>query len=113
MTLRRAQLLLDGEQHAQLRRLARDSGRSMSEVVREIMDEHLARVSEAEEMRQGLTAVQQLARLRRTIEQRQGRLYPSFIDELREERDAEFGLGDAQSAPRDAGAPADSAATTP
>lgn len=90
MALYRAQILLEDDQHDQLERLARDSGRSMSELVREIMAEYFARSSEEESVRRSLAAVDQLSDLRRVLESRHGRLPASLLNELREERDAEL-----------------------
>jgi hypothetical protein len=90
MSLYRAQILLEESQHDDLERLARDSGRSMSELVREAMADYLARTSEDESVRQSLAAIEELAQLRQRIEQRHGCLPASFLDELREERDAEL-----------------------
>ena len=90
VALYRAQILLEDDQHDQLERLARDSGRSMSELVREIMAEYFARSSEEESVRRSLAAVDQLSDLRRVLESRHGRLAASLLNELREERDAEL-----------------------
>lgn len=99
MTLHRAQILLDKDQHAQLERLARGSGRSISEIVREMMDEYLTRVSEDEEARRSLAAIDQLSVLRQRIERRHGRLDASLLDGLREERDEEIAPRDRGTAP--------------
>lgn len=89
MALYRAQILLEDHQHQRLERLARESGRSMSEVMREIVAEHLARVSEDEAVRRSLAALDELAQLRGAVASSHGRLPASFLDELRDERDAE------------------------
>jgi hypothetical protein len=90
MALRRAQLLLDKEQHAKLGEMARESGRSMSEVVRQIMDEHIARLSEDKATQTALIALDELAQIRQTIEKRHGTLPGSLLESLREERDSEL-----------------------
>jgi hypothetical protein len=90
MALYRAQLLLDETQHDELERLARESGRSMSELAREIMADYLARASKEESVRRSLTAVDQLAGFRQRIEREHGCLPASFLDDLREQRDAEI-----------------------
>ncbi len=94
MALHRAQLLLDEDQHAKLEELARESGRSMSEVVRQIMDEHIARLSADKATQDALTALDELAQMRRAIERRHGTLQESLLDSLREERDSELASGD-------------------
>lgn len=96
MALHRAQILLDDSQHRELERLSHDTGRSMSELVREMMNEYLTRASEDESLRRSLAALDELAELRSRIESKHGRLPASLLDELREERDAQW---DAEVAP--------------
>ncbi len=90
MSLYRAQILLEDNQHDELERLARDSGRSMSEFVREAVADYLARTSEEESVRRSLAALDGLSELRQRIEDVHGCLAASFLDELREERDGEL-----------------------
>ncbi len=90
MALFRAQILLEEGQRARLELLARDSGRSMSELVRQAMNEYLARIAEEESVHQSLAAVDRLTELRRGLERKHGRLAPSLLDELRQERDTEL-----------------------
>jgi len=89
MALYRAQILLEEDQHSRLERLARESGRSMSQLMREIVAEHLARASEDETVRLSLAALDDLARLRNTVARKHGILSVRFLDELRDERDDE------------------------
>jgi hypothetical protein len=90
MTLYRSQILLEDSQHDALERLARDSGRSMSELVRESVADYLSRTSEEESVRRSLAAIDGLAELRQHVERKHGCLAVSLLDELREERDAEI-----------------------
>jgi hypothetical protein len=90
MTFYRAQLLLDKAQHAELEKLARESGRSMSDLVREIVAGYLTQASEEESFRRSLGALDSLAELRHQIESAHGPLPRSFLDELREDRDSEI-----------------------
>ena len=90
VALHRAQILLEERHRTELERLARGAGRSISELVREIVDEYLNRMSEEESARQSLAAVDELTTLRRRIESKHGRLPVSLLDELREERDGEI-----------------------
>lgn len=94
MGLYRAQILLETDQHLQLERRAQESGRSMSDLVREIVDEYLTRESVGEALRRSLASLDELAAMRRDIEREHGLLQTSFLDglldELREERDAEI-----------------------
>lgn len=89
MALYRAQILLEEEQHAHLESMARASGRSMSELMREIVAEHLSRLSEDEALGRSLAALEGLGRIRAQVAGRHGQLEVSLLDELREERDAE------------------------
>ena len=94
MGLFRAQILLEEDQHLRLERRAQESGRSMSGLVREIVEEYLTRESVGEALRRSLAALDELTAMRRDIEREHGLLETSFLDalldELREERDAEL-----------------------
>lgn len=90
MPLYRTQILLEDHQHQQLERLARESGRSMSELVREIMADFLSRTSEEEAVRRSLAALDALAEIRHQIESEHGVLPTSFLDDMRKERDREL-----------------------
>ena len=94
MALYRAQILLDQSHHDELERLARESGRSMSDLVRDIMDDYFTRTSEEESARRSLEAIDELTALRRRVEREHGRLPASMLDELREERDSEIARPD-------------------
>jgi plasmid stability protein len=90
MALFRAQILLDESQHKELERRARDSGKSISELMREITTEYLERTSGEESLRRSLAALDALRESRLAIERQHGVLPPSFLDELRPDRDAEL-----------------------
>jgi hypothetical protein len=90
MTLHRAQILLEEGQHRELEKRAREAGRSISELMREITAEYLERTSGEESLRRSLAALDALDETRRSIERRYGVLPLSFLDEFRPERDAEL-----------------------
>lgn len=94
MTFHRAQILLEPEQHHQLEKRAQESGRSMSDLVREIIDEYFARQTADEAVQRSLGALDGLAFMRMDVASRRGRLEPgslqALLDESREERDAEL-----------------------
>ena len=90
MPLYRAQILLEEDQHRQLEKRARESGRSMSDLVREVLDSYLQRLSGDEAMHRSLAAMEELSHLRGDIELAHGLLEPSLLDELREGRDQEL-----------------------
>ena len=85
---------MEADQHLQLERRAQESGRSMSDLVREIVDEYLTRESVGEAVRRSLAALDELTAMRHDIEREHGLLETSFLDalmdEMREERDAEI-----------------------
>lgn len=92
MALYRAQILLEEEQHHRLEMLARVSGRSMSELMREIVAEHLDRLGEDEAVKRSLAALDELSRVQARMAAEHGPLAATLLDELREERDAEVTL---------------------
>jgi hypothetical protein len=95
MTLLRSQILLEAEQHRQLERRARESGRSISELVRESVDEYLARRSGEEALARTLAALESLSALRGEIRCERGELgataLADLMDDVRGERDTELG----------------------
>jgi hypothetical protein len=95
MTLLRSQILLEAEQHRQLERRARESGRSISELVRESVDEYLARLSGEEALARTLVALESLSALRGEIRCGRGEsgaaALADLMDEVRGERDADLG----------------------
>jgi predicted DNA-binding protein len=54
--MRRTQIYLDDKQVAQLKAAARTSSRTVSEVIREAIDEKLARAEEPDDFERALTA---------------------------------------------------------
>ena len=77
----RVQILLTDEQREQLREIARQEGRSVSEVVRELVERYLEerRQNELEEFQK---AMAQLAEIREKMPM----LPENFLEEIREER---------------------------
>jgi Arc/MetJ-type ribon-helix-helix transcriptional regulator len=55
-TMRRTQIYLDEKQVAQLKAAARTSSRTVSEVIRDAIDEKLARAEEPDDFERALTA---------------------------------------------------------
>jgi hypothetical protein len=90
MALFRAQILLDESQHRELEKRSRNSGRSISELMREITADYLERTSGDEALRRSLAALDALDERRRAIERRFGVLPLSFLDEIRPDRDEEL-----------------------
>jgi predicted DNA-binding protein len=86
----RAQILLEPAQHQELERLARETGRSTSDLVREIVGDYLAQRSSAESRRLAADALEWLAASRREIENHGGVVPETFLEDMREERNAQL-----------------------
>ena len=86
-TLYRAQILLEAEQHQALAQMARDEGRSLSDLVREIVKQHLAQQEQETRLQQELEAIQALARIREQLRAEYGTCPAHLLEEVRAERD--------------------------
>jgi predicted DNA-binding protein len=74
-TLTRTQLLLEAEQHEALAQMAKQEGRSISDLVREILRDHLAERGREARLRLAAQAIERLAEVRAGLERQRG-LYP-------------------------------------
>jgi len=83
---RRIQILLEPEQHEALVEIAGQEGRSISEIVREIIDRHLKERARDAKRRRAVDALERLTGLREQIEQRSGVYRGDLIAEARAER---------------------------
>lgn len=90
MGLLRAQILLEEDQQRRLAHRAYETGRSMSELVREAVSEYLSRESETEAVRRSLVTLQRLEAIRQQVMLQNGALPDEFLDEMRTERDQEL-----------------------
>ncbi len=95
--LQRTQILLEPEQHRALTELASAEGRSLSDVVRELIAEQLAQRAQdrAAQRRRHLAGLETIRGHHEAVRQRRGTEADlpdpsSLIDQLREERDAEL-----------------------
>ncbi len=88
--LQRTQLLLEREQHETLAEMAKKQGRSISDVVREIIREHLAEQEDASQRQRDIRALEDLAKIRQRIEEEHGVLEGDLLEQIREERDEEL-----------------------
>ncbi len=89
-TLRRTQLRLEPEQHRALSEIAKREGRSISDVVREIVRQHLKEQEKAAQREQALEALEELTRMRKQIEARHGILPGNPVAEARAERERDI-----------------------
>lgn len=87
----RAQILLEPEQQQSLARLAGEQGRSISDLVRQAVQEFLDDETHAATRARRLEALERLDRLREEIRERHGVLDVDLVREAREEREAQFG----------------------
>lgn len=86
-TLYRAQILLKPEQHHVLTEIARQQGRSLSDLVREIVREHLAQRDRETRLQQELDAIDALAQIRRQVQETHGTYVADLLGEVRAERE--------------------------
>lgn len=84
-TLHRAQLLLEPEQHEALAEIAAREGRSISDLVREIVRQHLAERDEETRKLAALRAVEELNELRSRLRERHGLYQGDPVAEVRAE----------------------------
>ncbi|GAP06171.1 ribbon-helix-helix protein, copG family [Anaerolinea thermolimosa] len=85
--MKRNQLILDEENDRRLREMASREGKSLSEVIRQILDEYFAE-RERKERERSLQALRKLDRIREETA-RYGVYEGDPVNEAREERDAE------------------------
>jgi predicted DNA-binding protein len=88
--LYRAQILLEPEQHRTLVELAEKEGRSISEIVREIIGQYLVEREQATQLQREMQALATLTQIRRQIEQKHGVYQGDLLAEIRAEREQEF-----------------------
>jgi metal-responsive CopG/Arc/MetJ family transcriptional regulator len=89
-TLYRTQLLLESEQHQALAEIAQREGRSISELVREILREHLVERDQEARKEQELRALEGLTRIRERLQQQYGVYRGDLLGEARAEREEEI-----------------------
>ena len=89
-TLYRAQILLEQEQHQALSELAAQEGRSISELVREIIRNHLAEQDREARLRREMKALDALTHIRHQIAEQHGVYQGDFLAEAREEREEDI-----------------------
>ncbi len=83
----RAQILLEPEQHAILANIAEREGRSLSDLMRQIVAEWLQQHDETERQARELQALERLTELRLQIQEAHGIYSGDLIEEVRAERE--------------------------
>ncbi len=86
----RAQILLEPEQHAALAEAARREERSISDLVREIVDHWLIQQDEQRLWEQRMQALERLNQIRERIQQEYGVYHCDLLEEARAERDEDI-----------------------
>jgi hypothetical protein len=86
-TLHRAQLLLESEQHQALAEIAEQEGRSISDLVREIVRQHLAERHRRAQQVTALQAIERLAQIRARLQEEHGIYQGDPLAEVRAEWD--------------------------
>jgi hypothetical protein len=84
-TLHRAQLLLESEQHRALAEIAEQEGRSISDLVREIVQHHLAERSQQAQNLSALQAIERLTQIRVGLQEEHGTFQGDPLAEVRAE----------------------------
>jgi predicted DNA-binding protein len=87
--LYRAQLLLEPEQHEALAEIAQQEGRSVSDVVREIVRQHLLERDQGVRKQRERQAVERLAQIREGLREEHGVYQGDLLAEVRAEREEE------------------------
>lgn len=86
----RAQILLEPEQQRSLAKIAEEQGRSVSDVVRQAVQEFLDADLHGTHRRRQHEALLRLDVLREGLRSRHGTLSADFLQEVRDERDADM-----------------------
>ena len=86
----RAQILLEQQQHETLAKIARREKRSISDVVREILNEWLAAQTLESQKRLELDALEQLGQIRLRIQEQRGVYNGDLLAEARSEREQDI-----------------------
>lgn len=81
--LYRSQILLEQEQYEALKRIARESSQSLSEIMREIVRRYLA--EQDTRIKQALQALEDLAHIRMQIQEQHGIYQGDLLAEVRAE----------------------------
>ena len=86
-TLYRAQVLLEPEQHQALTEIAQREGRSMSDLVREIVRHYLTERDQEIRMQQEIQAIEELTHIRKRLQEQYGVYEADLLAEVRAERE--------------------------
>ena len=89
-TFYRAQLLLEPEQHRALTEIARREGRSVSDLVREILRQHLVERDRDARKQREMQAIEELTHIRQRLKEEHGVYQGDLLAEVRAEREEDM-----------------------
>jgi metal-responsive CopG/Arc/MetJ family transcriptional regulator len=89
-TLYRAQLLLEPEQHQALAEIAQREGRSISDLVREIVRQYLGERDQKARKQREMQAIEELTHIRGRLQEKHGVYQGDLLAEARAEREEEM-----------------------
>ena len=89
-TLYRAQILLEPEQHRALTEIAQREGRSLSDLVREIVERHLAERDREARLQREIKALEALTQIREQLQAQHGMCPADWLAEARAEWEQEI-----------------------
>ena len=89
-TLYRAQLLLESDQHEALAEIAQQEERSISDLVREIVRQHLAERDDKARKQREMQAIEQLTQIRARLKEEHGVYQGDLLAEVRAEQEEEM-----------------------
>ena len=92
-TLYRAQLLLESDQHKALAEIARQEGLSISDLVREIVRQHLVEREKQAWRQREIEAVERLGQIRARVKEEHGVYQGDLLTEVRAEQEEEMVRG--------------------
>ena len=86
----RTQILLEPGQHRALADLARRQGRSLSDLIREIVEQHLDEQDCRARLQQELQALQALEQIRHRVQAEHGMCAGDLLAQVRDEREQDM-----------------------
>jgi hypothetical protein len=89
-TYYRAQLLLEPEQHQALVEISQREGRSVSDLVREIVRQHLAKRDQEARKQREIQAMDKLTHIRQRLKEEHGVYQGDLLAEVRAEQEEEM-----------------------
>ena len=81
----RGQILLESEQHQALAQIAEQEGRTISDLVREIVEQHLAERCQQDQQATALQAVERLTQIRTRLQEERGMVQTDPLAGMRAE----------------------------